>query len=79
MKNDDSENRLHHRSEEELESESSQDQKSTGRQFETVEDLLRTDARNTFPPPAVRSRLASTVRQEGLGKRPWWKRWLGSK
>ncbi len=44
------------------------------RTFETPEDLLRTDAENVSPPPAVFTRLQKSVTEQP--PRSWWKRLL---
>jgi len=49
----------------------------TGREFATVEDMLRHDALHTPVPPAIEHRLAESVEQLPAPPRPWWRRFLG--
>ncbi len=48
-----------------------------GQEFASVEDLLRHDARQTTPPPAIEQRLRESLRDSGdAPRRPWWRRLL---
>ena len=46
------------------------------REFASVEDMLRCDASQTTPPPAIAERLEASLAQEPLpGRRQsWWRR-----
>ncbi|HOX04601.1 MAG TPA: hypothetical protein P5555_19055 [Candidatus Paceibacterota bacterium] len=47
---------------------------AAGREFGSVEELLREDARGVSPPERVAQRLQASVREAPL-RRPWWRRW----
>jgi len=49
-----------------------------GREFATVEEMLRHDALHTPVPPTIEHRLAESVGQLPAPPRPWWRRFLGS-
>ncbi len=51
-----------------------QTQTETGREFGTVDEMLRHDALHTPVPPAVEDRLQQSVDREGLRPAPWWRR-----
>ena len=50
--------------------------KVAAREFNTAEEMLRADAAQTEVPPAVKTRLAESVRKEAPPEKPrsWWKR-----
>ncbi len=48
---------------------------AAGREFGSVEELLREDARGVAPPERVAERLQASVREEEPRRRPWWRRW----
>ncbi len=52
-------------------------QTETGRDFASVEEMLRHDALHTIVPPTVAVRLQQSVQQEGLKPAPWWRRFFG--
>jgi hypothetical protein len=55
-----------------------QTQPSSAREFASVEEMLRHDARDTPVPPAIVRRLEQSVRQlPPSPRRPWWRRILG--
>jgi hypothetical protein len=51
-------------------------QEQTHREFATVDDLLRHDASQTAPPPAIAERLKQSLADEPPRelKRSWWQR-----
>ncbi len=51
-------------------------QRTTGQEFGSVDDLLRYDARQTEPPPAVADRLNESIGREPAPRRSWWSRWF---
>jgi hypothetical protein len=73
-----SKSRLQHQQQQEQTSEqqiSSQVQR--GQEFASVEDLLRCDAGQTTPPPAIAERLRGSLKVEAPPKRSWWQRLFG--
>ncbi len=54
------------------------EQKTTAREFQSVDEMLRYDAAQTRVPERVEARLAESARGEPGPKRPrsWWKRLL---
>lgn len=52
-------------------------QETTGQTFATPEELLRFDAAQTPPPPALEQRLRESVNAEPPRKRSWWARLFG--
>lgn len=46
-------------------------------QFETVDEMLRHDARQTRVPPALAQRIREAVAREQPPRAPWWRRVLG--
>lgn len=55
--------------------------RQTQREFASVEELLRHDARQTEPPPSVAERLKSSLADvpKPHAKVPWWRRLFGGK
>jgi len=53
-----------------------QNQNVTAHEFAIAEEMLRADAAQTEVPPAVKTRLAESVRKESPPEKPrsWWKR-----
>ena len=47
------------------------------REFSSVEELLRYDAKQTGVPPAIAERLGRSLQNESYPPRSWWRRWLG--
>ena len=47
-----------------------------GREFSTVDEMLRYDASQTIPPETIAIRLQSSLEQNSP-KRAWWRRWFG--
>jgi hypothetical protein len=43
-------------------------------EFDSVEELLRHDAAQVTPPPAIAERLKDSLAKEPLKPRPWWKK-----
>ncbi len=55
-----------------------QTQQQTAREFATVEELLRHDARQTPVPPGIAQRLQDSVNQlPAPPSRSWWRRFFG--
>jgi len=54
-----------------------QSRQTAAREFGSVEELLRYDAKQTNVPPAIAQRLNQSLRNEPCPARPWWRRWLG--
>jgi len=48
-----------------------------GREFASVEDLLRYDASQTTPPARIAERLQDSLKAEPPPKRSWWQRLFG--
>ncbi|MCU0247147.1 MAG: hypothetical protein MUC42_11265 [Bryobacter sp.] len=47
-------------------------------EFATPEELIRHDASQTVPPPALTERVKESLAAEPPpAPAPWWKRWLG--
>ena len=61
-----------HRQEEELDT-SHQQRRESGLEFDSAEEMLRSDAENVEVPAAVAERIAETVRNDPPAN-PWWKR-----
>jgi hypothetical protein len=55
-----------------------QQESQIGREFATVEDMLRHDALHTPVPPTIEHRLSESVGQLPGPPRPWWRRFFGS-
>jgi hypothetical protein len=54
-----------------------QSRQTTAREFASVEELLRFDAKQTSVPPAIAERLGRALQNESCPPRSWWRRWLG--
>ncbi len=69
----------HRQTEQTVETQQTQ-QQTTGREFESVEEMLRHDAAHVVVPPTIEPRLAESIAKEPGANRPraWWRRWLGS-
>ena len=52
-------------------------QKTSAREFASVEELLRFDAKQTKVPPEIAQRLDRSLQKEPRAPRSWWRRWLG--
>jgi negative regulator of sigma E activity len=52
-------------------------QSTQGKEFSSVEEMLRFDAAQNPPPEAIRNRLEASVEAEPAPQKPWWKRWFG--
>ena len=46
-------------------------------EFATAEEMIRHDAAQTGPPPALAMRLHESIAREPKPARAWWQRWLG--
>jgi hypothetical protein len=78
MDTNSSKSRLRHQQQQEQTSEQqTNNQIRTGQEFDSVEDLLRYDASQTTPPPAIAERLRDSLKAEPLPKRSWWQRLFG--
>lgn len=51
-------------------------QKTTAREFENAEELLRHDAIHTPVPPGIARRLQESLDKSPAAERPWWKRFM---
>jgi len=51
-------------------------QQKTALEFATPEELLRHDAGQVSPPPAVARRLGESIAREPRPSRSWWQRFL---
>lgn len=56
-----------------------QSRQTAVREFASVEELLRHDAKQTSVPPAIAQRLNRSLQNEPCPPRSWWRRWLGQK
>lgn len=54
-----------------------QSRQTPAREFASVEELLRCDAKQTAVPPAIAQRLARSLQNQPRRPRSWWRRWLG--
>ena len=54
-----------------------QSRQTTAREFASVEELLRFDAKQTSVPPAIAERLGRSLQNESCPPRSWWRRWIG--
>lgn len=73
-----SKSRLQHQQRQEQTSEQQiNSQVKRGQEFASVEDLLRYDASQITPPPAIAERLRDSLRAEAPPKRSWWQRLFG--
>lgn len=43
-------------------------------EFDSAEELIRYDARQTALPPRLLERLRNSIAQSGLGRAQWWRR-----
>jgi hypothetical protein len=50
--------------------------KAAGRQFDSVEELIRYDAGQTLVPPGIAQRLRQSISQSESPPRGWWRRLL---
>jgi hypothetical protein len=58
-------------------SETQSQQKTSAREFASVEELLRYDAKQTTVPPDIAQRLGRSLEKQPRPARSWWRRWLG--
>ena len=73
-----SKSRLQHQQQQEQTAEQqATNREQTHREFASVEDLLRCDARQTTPPPAIAERLQNSLKVETPPQRSWWRRLFG--
>lgn len=57
-------------------SETRSQQKTSAREFGSVEELLRYDAKQTNVPPEIAQRLGRFLQNEPRPTRSWWRRWF---
>lgn len=62
---------------EQLASAQQQAGQAAAREFNSVEELLRHDARQTPVPPGIAARLQQSLGSEAAPARPWWRRLFG--
>ena len=55
-----------------------QSRQTAGREFSSVEELLRFDAAQTAVPPEIARRLQKSAANMPPPARPWWKNLFGS-
>jgi hypothetical protein len=48
----------------------------TGLEFSSAEEMIRFDAAQTLPPPALAQRVQDSVNREPAPKRSWWARFF---
>jgi hypothetical protein len=73
------ESKLTQKEQEQLAAEQQQAQSSSGREFGSVEELLRHDALHTPVPPTIACRLEESVKQlPPSSQRAWWRRFFGA-
>ena len=77
-----SKSRLRHQPEQTAEQTAEQqvtNREQTHREFASVEDLLRCDASQTTPPPAIAERLETSLGEEPPpgSRQTWWRRLFG--
>lgn len=53
-----------------------QSRQTSAREFGSVEELLRYDAKQTEVPAAVAQRLGRSLQKEPRPARSWWRRWF---
>ena len=70
--------RLQHRQQpEETAGQQAASEAQSPQEFASVEDLLRYDASQVVPPPAIAERLQASLETEPPPKRSWWRRFCG--
>jgi hypothetical protein len=73
MENPPNKSRLEHRQrQEETAEQQTTKQTEAGREFASVEELLRFDESQVKPPPAIAERLKESLEKEPA--QPWWRR-----
>jgi hypothetical protein len=74
-----SNSRLQHQQQEQSSEQQITDQKHGRREFASVEDLLRHDATQVTPPPAIAERLRVSLEteQQPDTRESWWRRLFG--
>jgi hypothetical protein len=76
MNPDPSKLRQQHREEEQTAALHQSTQKQQGREFATVEELIRCDVEQTPVPPQIAERLIESIAQEPKPVRSWWRRFF---
>ena len=61
---------------EKVEEQAHAEQLPAGKEFASVEDMLRYDAAQVSPPGALSTRLQDSIAREPAPKLPWWRRWF---
>jgi hypothetical protein len=64
-------------SQEQQQTSEAQSQQTIIREFTSVEEVLRFDAKRTEVPPEIAQRLGRTLRDEPRPARSWWRHWFG--
>lgn len=64
-------------SQEEQQISETQSRQTTAREFASVEELLRFDAKQTPVPRSISERLNRSLQSESAPPRSWWQRWFG--
>jgi hypothetical protein len=72
--------KLRHQHEHEIQEQTVQSHQQQGTaEFASVEELLRFDAQQVSPPPALAERLQQSISKEAPPTRSWWQRLFGAK
>ena len=64
------------KSQEQQRTSEAQSQQTTIREFTSVEELLRFDAKQTSAPLTIAERLNQSLQNQPRPRRPWWRRWF---
>jgi hypothetical protein len=54
-----------------------QHQTQAGREFTSVEEMIRFDTQQTLPPERISERLKESVDRDPVPTKPWWRRLFG--
>jgi hypothetical protein len=63
-------------SKEKVEEQNQTEQRPAGKEFASVEEMLRYDAAQVSPPASLSERLQESIAREPAAKIPWWRRWF---
>jgi len=63
-------------SQEQQQTSEAQSQQTTIREFTSVEELLRFDAKQMNVPSTIAERLSQSLKNQPHPVRPWWQRWF---
>lgn len=64
------------RQEQHLHQEETASQENRPLEFQTAEELIRHDAKNTQPPERLEKRVKESIEREAASTRRWWHRFL---